>query len=113
MRYGYVIIFMFIFNAACSQADLNTVNLYTTKEGLSNNTVYCMLHDSRGFLWLGTREGLNRFDGFQFKKYFFEKNSQHSLPHDNIFDILEYRFGQLLIATSNGLGVLNTLTGQF
>jgi ligand-binding sensor domain-containing protein len=72
-----------------------------------------MAHDSRGFLWLGTKEGLNRFDGFQFKKYFSEKNNPNSLPHDNIFDILEYRFGQLLIATSNGLSVLNTLTGQF
>ena len=113
MHYGLVIIFLIFFSPIWSQSNLHIAGHFTTKDGLSNNTIHSMIHDSRGFLWLGTREGLNRFDGFQFKKYFSEKNNPRSLPHDNIFDILEYRFGQLLIATSNGLSVLNTLTGQF
>ena len=113
MRYGFVIIYLFCLSPVMSQTESLITRHYTTKEGLSNNTVYCITRDSRGFLWLGTKEGLNRFDGLQFKKYFSEKNNPQSLPHDNIFDLLEYRFGHLLIATVNGLAVLNTLTGQF
>jgi len=113
MRYGLTIILLFIADKLLSQTDLHVTNYYTTKEGLSNNIVYCMSSDSRGFLWLGTREGLNRFDGFEFKKYFSEKNNPRSLAHNNVFDILEYQVGQLLIATGNGVSVLNTLTGQF
>src|SRR5689334_4329710 len=78
------------------------VNWYRSQNGLSNNCINCVCQDSRGFLWLGTQEGLNRFDGFQFKKFFVSGNS--SLPANNtILDIVEYRTGQLLLATSNGL----------
>ena len=40
---------------------------YTNKQGLSHNTVYCALQDKKGFMWFGTDDGLNRFDGHQFR----------------------------------------------
>ena len=40
---------------------------YNNKQGLSHNTVYCSLQDQRGFMWFGTEDGLNRFDGHTFK----------------------------------------------
>ena len=42
---------------------------YQVENGLSNNTVYCSIQDKNGFLWFGTKDGLNRFDGFHFKTF--------------------------------------------
>src|SRR5688572_81503 len=44
-------------------------NTISTKEGLSQVSVMCILQDSRGFMWFGTRDGLNRYDGYKFKVY--------------------------------------------
>lgn len=96
-----------------AQSELHIANYYGYRDGLNNFLVYCMHQDSKGFLWLGTKEGLNRFDGYQFKKYFTERNNLNSLSHNKVFDILEYQPGHLLIATSNGLSVFNSNTGGF
>lgn len=40
---------------------------YGVENGLSNNNVLCILQDKKGFMWFGTRDGLNRFDGYTFK----------------------------------------------
>jgi ligand-binding sensor domain-containing protein/anti-sigma regulatory factor (Ser/Thr protein kinase) len=95
------------------QTGLRIINTYTVQNGLSDNNVYSICQDSRGFLWLGTREGLNRFDGYQFKKIFASKNQATGLANNTIMDILEYRNGQLLVATASGLSVLNTLSSNF
>ena len=42
---------------------------YTVESGLSNNTVYCSAQDSSGFIWFGTKDGVNRFDGYHFKVF--------------------------------------------
>ena len=113
MRIVFALAILLSFFSGFTQSDLHFNNEFTIKEGLSNNNVNCMMQDSRGFLWIGTIEGLNRFDGYQFKKIFSEKNNNSGLSHNNIFDIIEYQYGQLLIATSNGLCVYNTITNQF
>jgi ligand-binding sensor domain-containing protein len=95
------------------QANFEITKQYNINDGLSHNYINRIREDSRGFLWLATWEGLNRFDGQEFKKYYHERNNPNSLPSDVIQDILEYQPGRLLIGTSNGLGVLNTFTGQF
>lgn len=87
--------------------------MYTRKDGLSNNTITNITKDCRGFLWMGTSEGLNRFDGAHFTTYFSDPNNKATLSGNNIFDILEYQPGKLLIATDNGLSVLNTFTSSF
>ena len=48
-------------------ADLHDIKNYTSRDGLSQNTVRCILQDSTGFLWFGTTNGLNRYDGYSFK----------------------------------------------
>lgn len=100
-------------NFIYAQKEFTVHNFFTTKDGLSNNTIYVIKQDARGFLWVGTKEGLSRFDGYQFEKYFAGKSSANSLSSNSVFDILEYRPGHLLIATSNGLSVFNTITSSF
>ncbi len=113
MRFCLACIFILISYATWSQSELHIANYYGRKDGLNNVAVYCLRQDNRGFLWLGTKEGLNRFDGFQFKEYYTERNNPNSLSHNKVFDILEYQPGLLLFATGSGLSVLNTKTGKF
>jgi ligand-binding sensor domain-containing protein/putative methionine-R-sulfoxide reductase with GAF domain/anti-sigma regulatory factor (Ser/Thr protein kinase) len=97
------------------QAQNNTYHFtnYTTARGLSNNNINVIAKDSRNFIWLGTAEGLNRFDGTGFVSYLSDQNNKATLSGNNVFDILQYQPGYLLIATNNGLSVFNTFTGEF
>jgi diguanylate cyclase (GGDEF)-like protein len=83
-------------------------------EGLSSSSVLCILQDSRGFLWLGTEAGLNRYDGNGFVHYRHDPETPGSLPHDYILDIVEDPSGDLWIATDGGgLGLWNHRTDSF
>ena len=113
MPFCLALLYLFLLTPAWSQSELHIANYYGFRDGLNNNFVFCLRQDSRGFLWLGTKEGLNRFDGFQFKEYYTERNNPNSLSHNKVFDILEYKPGFLLFATGSGLSVLNTKTGMF
>jgi ligand-binding sensor domain-containing protein len=72
------------------------------QNGLSNNIVNCFLRDSRGFLWVGTFAGLNRFDGTHFYVY---KNTKdpHSILNNSVHDLCEDRKGNIWGATENGI----------
>lgn len=113
MRLFLAILLFTISHHAWSQHELHVAKYYGVRDGLNNSVISCLLQDSRGFLWLGTKEGLNRFDGVQFKGYFSESQNPNSLSHNKVFDILEYQPGYLLFATGSGLSVLNTKTGKF
>ena len=52
---------------------------YQVENGLSNNTVFCSLQDKKGFLWFGTKDGLNRFDGYHFKVFNLTENEDKLL----------------------------------
>ncbi len=56
---------------------------YQVENGLSNNSVYCSVQDKNGFLWFGTKDGLNRFDGYHFKQFVIEEKGK-SLAADLI-----------------------------
>ena len=69
---------------------------YTNKQGLSHNTVYCALQDKKGFMWFGTDDGLNRFDGHQFRIYRYNSYDPESLPNDRIISLFEDSTGYAL-----------------
>ncbi len=79
----------------------------TIDNGLSQNTVYCILQDKDGFMWFGTQDGLNRFDGYQFKLYRHEQDDSNSISNKYIVSIHETRLGVLWIGTQNGLNKLD------
>ena len=76
---------------------------YDKESGLSHQTVYCALQDSRGFMWFGTKAGLNRFDGTNFKVYVSELEQPHTLPSNTVLSIVEGPDGFLWIGTTEGL----------
>lgn len=74
-----------------------------TEQGLSQSNVICILQDSRGFMWFGTREGLNKYDGYTFTVYKNDPANPHSISNNFIRDIIETKDGDLWIATLGGL----------
>ncbi|MEK7728166.1 MAG: two-component regulator propeller domain-containing protein, partial [candidate division KSB1 bacterium] len=75
---------------------------YADAQGLSQNTVLCALQDRRGFMWFGTQDGLNRFDGYTFSVFKHDPDNANSLSENWIWSIYEDRHGYLWIATFGG-----------
>jgi two-component system sensor histidine kinase ChiS len=72
----------------------------SVKHGLSQNTVHCMLQDRKGFLWFGTDEGLNRYDGFQFQV--FHTENPQTTSGDEVLHLMEDSRGCIWMAIKNG-----------
>ncbi|HLZ17514.1 MAG TPA: two-component regulator propeller domain-containing protein, partial [Cyclobacteriaceae bacterium] len=70
--------------------------------GLSNSNVRCILHDSKGFLWVGTEDGLNRFDGYGFKVYRKTEGDTIGLLKNSINALFEDSHGRMWVATRGG-----------
>ncbi|MCG2617502.1 ATP-binding protein [Terrimonas sp. NA20] len=82
-------------------------------QGLSNNSVRCIFQDHRGFIWFGTYDGLNRYDGYNFKVFRNKLNDTASLPHNYIYAIHEDRNNNLWIGTGQGLTKYNSSDNTF
>lgn len=78
---------------------------YSIEEGLSQNRITTTFTDQRGFLWVGTIDGLNRFDGYDFRIYRYVPMDSSSLSSDYIRCITEDSFGNLWIGTNRGLNL--------
>jgi ligand-binding sensor domain-containing protein len=74
----------------------------TSNEGLSQSNVQCILQDSRGYMWFGTEDGLNRYDGYSIKVYRTDPSKPNTLSSDFIKDIVEDSAGNLWVATWGG-----------
>jgi signal transduction histidine kinase/ligand-binding sensor domain-containing protein/DNA-binding response OmpR family regulator len=74
----------------------------SVEQGLSHTTVKCIFQDSKGFMWFGTEDGLNKFDGYNFAVYRYDPADSTSLSFNEILDIYEDRSGNLWIATCGG-----------
>ena len=76
----------------------------TINDGLSDNSIYVVFKDSRGFLWIGTHVGLNRYDGFRFKHFF---EGPDAIPDNSINAIFEDSAGHLWIHTPLGYSYMD------
>jgi signal transduction histidine kinase/ligand-binding sensor domain-containing protein/DNA-binding response OmpR family regulator len=84
-----------------------------TEQGLSNNTVRCIYKDHNGFMWFGTRDGLNRYDGNSFRVFRHQFQDSNSLVCDFVLSLNEDSANRLWIGTRQGLNTYNNLTGKF
>jgi signal transduction histidine kinase/ligand-binding sensor domain-containing protein len=86
---------------------------FTSEEGLSENVIYSIVQDKRGFLWIGTWDGLNRYDGYNFKKFYHYAIDSNSLPGNTIHNLYEDGQGTLWIGTNGGLCKYDPLSEKF
>ncbi|GAB3800782.1 hypothetical protein GCM10028819_26770 [Spirosoma humi] len=82
-------------------------------DGLSFNYVRCLFKDRDGFLWIGTTNGLNRFDGTQFTIFRHDPANPHSLGNNAVHAICQDKSGHLWLATDTGISEFNPQTAQF
>jgi len=75
----------------------------TVEDGLSQGSINCIFQDSKGFLWFGTKQGLNKYDGFDIEIFDHDPFSQSSLSNNNVNCITEDKDGDLWVGTSAGL----------
>ncbi|WP_455584852.1 hybrid sensor histidine kinase/response regulator transcription factor [Bacteroides sp.] len=80
---------------------------YQVGDGLSHNSVWATMQDSKGFMWFGTNDGLNRFDGKNFKTYRNIQGDTLSLGNNFIHCLKEDSKGRFLIGTKQGLYLFN------
>ena len=76
---------------------------FQLENGISQSTVQAIMQDKDGFLWIGTKDGLNRFDGYKFYVYNFSKSDSNSISDGFIRSIFQDSFGNIWIGTNNGL----------
>ncbi|GAA4167607.1 hybrid sensor histidine kinase/response regulator transcription factor [Sphingobacterium ginsenosidimutans] len=86
---------------------------YQPHDGLSNSSVKCITQDTQGFLWLGTRNGLNRFDGNQFKIFRHNASDPTSIGSSSILSILTDSKGVLWVGTTRGTYCYNPVKENF
>jgi signal transduction histidine kinase/ligand-binding sensor domain-containing protein/DNA-binding response OmpR family regulator len=76
-------------------------------DGLSENSIYCILQDQSGFMWFGTKDGLNRYDGNSFKIFQKEDHDKNSLGNNFVRSIAEKDQNTLYIGTDHGLFIMD------
>ncbi|OQP56909.1 hypothetical protein A3860_10030 [Niastella vici] len=89
------------------------VRYLTIDQGLANNTTTCISKDKQGFMWFGTYDGLNRYDGYAFKKYNHRIGDSTSLAGNQVIAIAEDDQGRHWIAAWPGVSVLDDKTSLF
>ncbi len=85
----------------------------SVQDGLSSATVPCLIQDSTGFIWLGTQDGLNRYDGHSFEVFKHEPGNPATLADNWVRALTEDASGDLWIATAAGLSRWRRATDTF
>src|SRR4029450_12610010 len=83
------------------------------EQGLSQNTVQVILQDATGFLWFGTDEGLNRYDGYVVRIFKHDPSRPGSLPDNTITALLEDQAGRLWVGAHRGLSLFERRSETF
>ena len=95
-----------------AQAPALTFEHVTAEDGLSNNWIWAVRQDRQGFLWIGTLDGLDRYDGYAYLAHQHQPNDTTSLAQNEVRDLVEDANGDLWVA-AGGLHRLDRATGRF
>lgn len=109
----FLLLFMSIAAVLTGQKSVIRFKHYTTDEGLSQNMIDCILKDSHGFMWFGTWNGLNRFDGYSFTVFKQNSKDESSISNNFIYALCEDKFGNIWVGTNNGLNVFIYAENRF
>src|SRR5690554_8076043 len=83
------------------------------EDGLSQNSIYAIFQDRQGYMWFGTQDGLNRYDGHTFKIFKKNTNDPRSLGNNTVTDITQDHEGQIWVGTGDGAFVYDQFNENF
>ncbi|MET4141082.1 ligand-binding sensor domain-containing protein/signal transduction histidine kinase [Pedobacter sp. UYP1] len=106
-------LFFLLLSATVLQAQPYYFKHYQVEHALSNNSVFCSTQDRSGFMWMGTKDGLNRFDGYSFKTYRHDPANQKSLGNDKVHSLVSDKPASLWVGTDQGLYHYNAVNESF
>ena len=99
----HFVLLLFTFQHAVAQDQQISFKHLSTVDGLSNFTVFSIEQDNRGFMWFGTMDGLNRFDGKQIRTYRLNKDNPYSLGNNMVHTLLCTSDSGMWVGTGLGL----------
>ncbi len=100
-------LFLFLIIFAKNSFSQEVFKHYNFNYGLSQSVVKCIYQDYEGFLWVGTQDGLNKFDGYEFLNFKHNSENDASISNNWIYNIIEDKDSNLWIATRKGLNKFN------
>ncbi len=100
--FNILLLSLLILNSAYSQDSKIRLTHYSINQGLSQSSVICMTQDSLGFIWLGTQDGLDRFDGYNFSIFRPVPGDTGSISDNSIFCMHVDKSGVIWVGTENG-----------
>lgn len=102
LRYFSLLLLLLGWSVGVAQGSRVKFEHISIEQGLSQSSVFSILQDSRGFLWFGTLDGLNKYDGYSFTVYKSDPRDPHTLSNNTIVRLFEDRNGILWIGTLGG-----------
>ena len=109
---AYLLLFLIPLTSFAQISDTRFRHI-SNEQGLSNSTITCIIQDSRGFMWFGTRDGLNQYDGVKSIIYRNDPHNKFSISDNTIRCIYEDAHQKLWIGTSYGLNRFDPVTNVF
>ncbi|HTK21023.1 MAG TPA: two-component regulator propeller domain-containing protein, partial [Mucilaginibacter sp.] len=114
IRYYFTAILLAVATCTFAQNQQLHFTHFGTEDGLSELNPNCLLQDSRGFIWIGTADGLNRYDGYDFKIFRNDAKDNTSIGNNYVQDIIEDKDGNIWAATiGGGLNKFDRNTNRF
>lgn len=111
MKYAYLYLLIFLC-AVSARAQNYSFKHLQVEDGLSHNSIMCMLQDNKGFMWFGTKDGLNRYDGYSFKIFQQTPGNPNSIGSNFIRCLYEFK-NYLWVGTDTGLFRYDEKTESF
>ena len=101
---------LILINAQQNQINFEHISI---KDGLSNSIIKSIIQDNKGFLWIGTENGLNKFDGYKFTTYIHDPQDPNSLNSNEITVLFEDHLGLIWVGTEKGIHVFDRNLDRF
>ncbi len=111
--YKLILFLSFEAGVLFAQAPRLSFSHLSIKDGLSQNTVNDILQDFKGFIWIGTNDGLNRYNGYEFEIFKHSFADSNTLSHNKIYSLLEDRQQRLWVGTRKGLNLFDRQKDRF
>ncbi len=112
MRKFFLILVIVSTNIFSQSSNLKFTHI-TTDDGLSQSNVRAIIQDNLGFIWLGTFDGLNKYDGYSFKIFKTDPNDSTSLKNNSLLSLCEDSEGLMWIGTNQGLCIFDRKVDRF